>query len=285
VISVILCVRDAASTMQRQLDALAAQVCDVEWELVVVDNGSTDGTPLMAASMRDRVPNLRIVDASDKVGLAHSRNVGCRAAQGELLLFCDGDDEVESGWITAMAQAAEAADILGGALDRTRLNDPRWLTPDRRRTDALQAWPGFLAFPSGANCGMRAAVFGELGGFEESYLCGTEDTQFFWRAQLAGFTVRFVPAAVVHYRERGRLRDVARQFYGYGVQHPHLFRDFRDQGMPPSRWKQTLRVWAHLFIYAPRYWSSTPGRRAWVRLASRCAARVVGSLRWRVLYL
>jgi GT2 family glycosyltransferase len=271
--------------MQRQLDALAAQVCDVRWELVVVDNGSSDSTPLIAASMQDRVPNLRIVDASDKVGLAHSRNVGCCAARGELLLFCDGDDEVESGWITAMARAAETADILGGALDRTRLNDPRWLTPDRRRTDALL--PGFLALqkPIGANCGMRAAVFGELGGFDESYLHGCEDTQFFWRAQLAGFTVRFVPDAVVHYRERGRLRDVARQHYGYGAQHPHLFRDFRDHGMPPSRWKQALRVWAHLFVYAPRYWSSIRGRRAWVRLASRCAARVVGSLRWRVLYL
>jgi GT2 family glycosyltransferase len=269
--------------MQRQLDALAAQVCDVRWELVVVDNGSSDSTPLIAASMQDRVPNLRIVDASDKVGLAHSRNVGCCAARGELLLFCDGDDEVESGWITAMARAAETADILGGALDRTRLNDPRWLTPDRRRTDALR--PGFLAFPPGANCGMRAAVFGELGGFDESYLCGAEDTQFFWQAQLAGFTVRFVPDAVVHYRERGRLRDVARQYYGRGVEQPHLFRDFRDEGMPPSRSKQALRLWAHLFIYAPRYWSSTPGRREWVRLASRCAARIVGSLRWRVLYL
>jgi glycosyltransferase involved in cell wall biosynthesis len=284
-ITVVLCVRDAAATVQRQLDALAAQECGTSWELVVVDNGSTDTTPRIVARMCDRLPNLRVVDASDKVGLAHARNIGCHAARGDMLFFCDGDDEVDPGWIAAMARAAETADIVGGALDRTRLNDPGWLTPERRRTAGLQVWPGFLDFPSGANCGMRATVFHALGGFDESYAGGAEDTQLFWRAQLAGSTPLFVPDAVVHYRERGRLRDIARQFYGYGVQDPHLFRDFRDQGMPRSRWSQVVRSWAHLVVLAPRYWWTTSGRRQWVRSASRRAARIVGSVRWRVLYL
>lgn len=284
-VTVVLCLRDAAPTMQRQLDALAAQDYEPGWELIVVDNGSTDDTPRIAAAMRNRLPGLRIVDASDRVGLAHARNVGCRAARGDILLFCDGDDEVARGWISAMVRASRTADVLGGLLDRTRLTEPKWLTPERRRTQSLQPWPGFLAFPSGANCAIRASVFHALGGFDESYVRGTEDTHLFWRAQLAGYTARFVPDAVVHYRERRRLRDVARQHYGYGVQQPHLFRDFRREGMPPSRWKHGVRTWLHLVLYAPRYWRSTATRREWVRVAARHTGRIVGSVRWRVLYL
>lgn len=286
VVTVILCVRDAATTVRCQLEALASQECGgVAWELVVVDNGSTDGTLTIVAEMLPRLPNVRIEDASDKVGIAHARNVGCRAAAGDLLLFCDGDDEVAPGWIAAMVSAAGSADILGGALHRERLNRAEWLTYDRTRTTDLQIWTGFLSFASGANCGIRRSVFHALGGFDESYRRGAEDTNFSWRAQLEGWAARFVPDAVVHYRERTTLRGLTRQFYGYGAQDPHLFRDFRALGMPASRWRKGLKFWARLVVFAPRLLSTAAGRRQWVRWAGRGAGRVIGSIRWRALYL
>ena len=271
--------------MQHQLEALAAQDFDRPWELVVVDNGSTDDTMHIVHAMGDCVPSLHMVNASARVGLAHARNVGVGAAQGSTLLFCDADDEVAPGWLGVMVHALQSADVVGGALDRTRLSPPRGLTSERRHSTGLQVWPGFMSFPAGANCGMRVSVFQQLGGFDESYVGGAEDTHFFWRAQLAGFTTATAPDAVVYYRERHRLRDLARQHYRYGRQHPHLFRDFRTDGMLPSRWQQGLRAWLHVVLRAPWYWRSQASRREWVKLAARRAGRVVGSIRWRVLYL
>jgi GT2 family glycosyltransferase len=278
-------VRDAAATVQRQLEALAEQDFDRPWEVVVVDNGSTDETVHLVGAMADRVPALHIVDASARVGLAHARNAGGGAARGSALVFCDADDEVAPGWLGAMVHALESADVVGGALDRTRVSPPRGLTPEREYMPGLQPWPGFLSFPAGANCGMRAPVFQRLGGFDESYVGGAEDTHFFWLAQLAGYTAAAAPDAVVYYRERHRLRDLARQHYRYGKQHPHLFRDFRSDGMTPSRWQQGLRGWLHLVLRAPWYLRSRATRREWVKLVARRAGRVVGSVRWRVLYL
>ena len=257
----------------------------VSWELVVVDNGSTDDTLAIVNEMLPRMPSARTVDASDRAGVAHARNVGCRAARGETLLFCDGDDEVAPDWIAAMVLGAGTAAIFGGALHRERLNRKEWLADGRARTTDLQRWTGFLPFPSGANCGMKTSIFRALGGFDESYGRGAEDTEFFWRAQLAGHAARFVSDAVVHYRERETPRGLARQFYGYGFQHPHLFRDFRDQGMPESRWKQGLKFWARLVVVTPRLWSTASGRRQWIRWVGRGVGRVAGSVRWRTLYL
>jgi glycosyltransferase involved in cell wall biosynthesis len=283
--SVILCVRNSAATVGKQLQALARQECDgIAWELVVVDNNSTDATPKVVNEMLAAFPMAR-VETTDAIGLPHARNVGCEVARGALLLFCDGDDEVDEGWVAAMVRAAASADALGGALDRTRLNRPEWLVNRPARTADLEPWTGFLSYPGGANSAVRASVARALGGFDSSYVGGAEDVDFFWRAILAGYTVTFAPEAVVHYKERDTLRGLCQQFYRYGVQHPHLFRDFHDRGMPPSRWLHAVRLWAYLAVTAPKSWWSPAGRRQWVRLAARGAGRIAGSIRWRTLYL
>ena len=277
--------RNAGSTVGRQLEALARQECEIEWELVVVNNGSTDGTLAIVTDALPRLANARIADGSTKVGLAYARNVGCRGARGEVLLFCDADDEVDRHWVATMTQAVDDADFVGGTLHREQLNRREWLGDRGAASEDLIAWTGFLPYPSGASSGVRASVFRALGGFDESYVGGAEDTNFFWRAHLAGYVGCFAPAAIVHYRERSTLRSVAKQFYGYGAQHPHLYRDFRDQGMPSSRWRSGLKFWARLVIDAPRAWSSPAGRRQWVRWAARGVGRISGSVRYRTLYL
>jgi GT2 family glycosyltransferase len=284
-VSVIVAVLNAEGTIGEQLDALAAQTSSLSWELIVVDNGSTDATREIAGAARHRFAMLEIVDANERVGLAHARNAGIRSARGALLLFCDGDDRVAEGWVEAMARAAGSCEVLGGSLDRTLLNDDEWLTPDRRRSDGLQLWPGFLSFPSGANCGFRSSVFEAIGGFDETYVGGAEDVEFAWRAQLAGHRACFVPDAVVHYRERASAREIARQFFRYGIQDPHLYRDYARRGMPSSRLRAGLGAWLHLIAFAPRSLRTRAGRRQWLRSAAHRAGRIVGSTRAGTLYL
>ena len=159
------------------------------------------------------------------------------------------------------------------------------MRPGRELSSHLQVWPGFLPYANGANCGLRRSLFGELGGFDDSYTSGGDDVELFWRLQLAGYELCFVPDAVVSYRERASLSDLARQFYRYGLQDPHLARDFRRHGMPPSGPGRSVRSWGHLLLLAPWYWCDHLQRRQWVRSTARRVGRIVGSVRYRTLYL
>src|SRR5688500_9296124 len=97
--SVVVPVRDGAATIGEQLAALAQQDFPGSWEVVVADNGSRDGTADVVRSFRDRLPGLRLVDASARPGASHARNAGAAAATGEVLAFCDADDVVDPGWL------------------------------------------------------------------------------------------------------------------------------------------------------------------------------------------
>ncbi len=281
VVSVILPVRNAASTVRVQLEALASQECDIAWELLVADNGSTDDTISIVEEMLPRIANSQIVDASEKRGVSYARNVASHVAKGDLLLFCDGDDEVDPGWIAAMARAASQADILTGPHKRERVNPPGYRSIHRK---SLQLSHGFLPNAGAANCGIRTSVFRALGGFDETYFL-RQDIDLSWRAQLAGYEIGFVPDAVVHYRERTTLRGVFRQSYRYGVHDPHLFRDYRDHGMPAPKLKDGFRRWARLIIATPRFIVDPSIRRWWMRRAGRGLGRIIGSMRWKTLYL
>ena len=78
-LSVIIPARNEESLLPQQLDALAAQRADVAWELIVVDNGSTDGTAAVAANYAERIPGLKVVHEAAP-GLCHARDAGVRAA-------------------------------------------------------------------------------------------------------------------------------------------------------------------------------------------------------------
>jgi glycosyltransferase involved in cell wall biosynthesis len=283
VISVIVPVRDVAATLPAQLDALARQTYPGPWELLVVDNGSTDATVTIARDARARLPQLRVVDAGRVPGVSRARNAGIAAATGDFLVFADGDDLVADDWLARMADAAATCDFVAGVVDRARFTHGPGADPARARSSARIPFPGFLPFAMGANFGVRARVVAEVGAFDETYAGGGEDPDFSWRVQLAGHELCEADA-VTHYRERARLRDLARQFYRYGVSDPHLFREFRDRGMARPAGRAVARGWAHLVVRAPWYWSHPARRRQWVRSVARRVGRLAGSARYRVRY-
>ena len=87
VLSAIIPCLNAADTIGVQLDALSKQKWDKPWEVIVADNGSSDDTVKIVEYYQDRFQRLRIVDASDKKGPSHARNVGADASNAELLAF------------------------------------------------------------------------------------------------------------------------------------------------------------------------------------------------------
>jgi cellulose synthase/poly-beta-1,6-N-acetylglucosamine synthase-like glycosyltransferase len=284
VISVVIPVRDAAHVLPGQLAALAAQAVDEPWEVLIADNGSTDELADVVADWKDRLPGLRVVDASDRPGASHARNVGARAARGDRILFCDADDEVGAGWIRALGTALRDHVAVGGVQDHRRFNPPGRIRPGTGYTEELIRPHGFAPITVGSNCGFRAEVLAEVGGYDETFLVG-EDAELAYRLQERGYDLTFVPEAVCHYRERPTTWSLAKQRFIWGREDPHLYQRFARAGMPPSGFRRGLRAWAHLIVYGPRYWRTRSERTIWVRVAAVRIGRIAGSVRYRTVYL
>ncbi len=283
-ITVVIPVLNAAETLPAQLEALSEQTYGGKWELIIADNGSTDATADLARAWADRIPGLQVVDASDRKGQAHARNVGAAAARGDFIAFCDADDVATTGWLKGMAEAAQSWDVAAGTLDHDSLNEPMvrsWRSAQpREETPEDEA---FLPWAESANLGVRTSVFRELGGFNEDYPA-SEDVEFSWRVQLASYRLGFAPGAVVRYRHRMSLRPLMRQHYLYGVNSAKLYRDFRNRGMPKSPVRRALRVWGRVIAHLVVDLSSPDRRGIWLRKAAYRWGRLRGSIRYRVFY-
>ena len=281
--SVVIPALNAAETIGTQLDALARQDVGVAWEVIVVDNGSSDGTLDVCRSYAGRLPVLRTISCAVP-GTSAARNAGAAASSGDLLLFCDADDEVAPGWVTAMVAALETSDAVGGTIENDRLTgQPLPYLP--RHPDHLPVVAGFLPRAITANLGVRRRVFEDLGGFAAEYDYGGPDTEFCWRLQLASYRLTYAPDAVVHYRHRHTLRSVAVKAYRTGRSRGRLFRDYAARGMPRPRLAGVVLRWCRLVLTLPGAAVSPRLRWWWTEQAAGAAGRLAGSLRFRVLYL
>lgn len=285
-ISVVLPVLNGEDHIDDQLAALALQTYGGQWELVVADNGCTDRTLEIVGRWAPRIPRLTIADVRARRGLNCARNAGAAAARGDFLAFCDADDVVSRGWLEALARAATGADLVGGCLDFSALNEPliRAWRPDQRPMVALMRDHGWLAYPPGGNLGVWASVAREIG-WDERFVFGSSDHDFGWRAQLAGYQLSFAADAIVLQRYRRTIWATALQSYRYGRSDPKLWRAFSDRGMPKPDNRRALRRWRRLFTGLPGLWHSRGRRGRWIRDASFLIGRAVGSVRERVLCL
>ncbi len=233
-LSIIIPVRNGAADIGQQLGALAAQQHDASIEVVVVDNGSTDGTAEVVRSWMARLPSLRLVSAPQATNVSQVRNIGARAATGGYFFWIDADDIIQPGWVAAMAAAATRYPAVGGEVDESSLNQPevRGWRPARMTGEGLPRPFDLYPAPIGCNCGARRDVFEALGGFVDDWGFGGEEIDFFWRAQLKGYEVGYVPDAVVQYRFRTTIRGVWKQAVGYGRGNARLAATHRDLGIP-----------------------------------------------------
>jgi GT2 family glycosyltransferase len=281
-ISVVLPVRDGLPWLDAQLGALASQHCDEPWEVVVADNGSQDGSVALVGVWAQRCRAIRLVDASARPGAAAARNAGVRAAEGELLAFCDADDVVQPGWLDACVAALGHADVVAGTFDLTLLNDPVVDDPAvNEPAPAVTTQLGFLPAGLAANLAARREAFSTVGGFSEDLLVG-EDIDLCWRLQLQGFRFAIAPGAVVARRERGELGPLFRRALAYGRCGPLLYRRYRRRGAKRDL-TGAARSWLWLVVSVPRL-GHRAIRRQWVRALGVRLGRLVGSVTERVFF-
>jgi cellulose synthase/poly-beta-1,6-N-acetylglucosamine synthase-like glycosyltransferase len=291
-LSVVIACRNGAATLRETLEGLAAQAWDRPWEVVLADNGSTDGSVALFEGFARAHPRLacRVVDASARRGKSFALNVAIAAARAPAVAVCDADDVPGAGWLAAMGRALERHPIVACRIDFDRLNRG-WI---RRTRGELQreglerlAFLPALVHAGGGTMGLQRRLLEEIGGFDEGFAC-CEDTELGLRAQLAGHPIAFVPEAVMHVRARDDLGPIFRQSYAWGRYEMKLVSRYRGQGVDfAGGWRSYLGTWRRLLRHhlrkglRPR--PEAMPNAAWLRAgAGRLSGQLAGMLRHRV---
>jgi len=253
-LSVIIPCYNAADTLGVQLEALANQHWSKLWEVIVVDNRSTDSSRQIAERYKERLPNLCIVDASARQGQPFALNVGVEAATGEAVAFCDADDEVAPGWVAAMGEALSRHDFVACSIDSDKLNPP-WIAAARGRPqrNGLQksAYPPYLLHAGGGTLGVKRSLHALVGGFDES-LPYLHDTDFCFKLQLAGVPLHFVPDAVMYVRFHHTFRGAYSQSRRWAAYNVKVQKKYHEVGTESSlSWKYHARNWQSLLWRLP----------------------------------
>ena len=283
-LSVIVPCFNGEETIGDQLDSLASQHCNRLWEIIVSNNGSTDGTLTVLERYKKKLSNLRIVDSSDQKGAAHARNVGALAANGEAIAFCDADDVVGLNWVAEIGEALQKHDFVASRFDIEKLNDPwiRTIHGNRQKKElGIYQNPPFLRHAGGSGLGVKRALHEAVGGFDES-MGVLEDTDYCWRIQLLGTDLHFVPAAVVHVRFREKLGDIYRQAFSWGLGNVFIYKKYRLLGMPEYNWRSGVRVWKGILKQFPRI-RNKANLAAWMWKFAWRTGRLIGCFKYRVL--
>lgn len=276
-ISVVVPVLNGMPWLEHQLLALSTQQVPVEWEVMVADNRSVDGTRACVARWAERDPRIHLVDASAGRGAAAARNMGVRAARGSLLAFCDADDVVRPGWLASMSAALGDSDLVAGVFDFGALHGDANSLPAPAATRQL----GFLPFGLSANLAVRREVFDAIHGFAEELSPG-EDVDLCWRLQLAGYRFAVAADAVVEKRERVAGLPTFRAAWAYGRCGPQLYSRYRAEGMRRDL-RGAAKAWVWLAAALPGL-VKRPRRRQWVRTFAIRSGRLAGSAHLRVFF-
>lgn len=254
-LSVVIPCYNSASTIGELLGSLASQTWWRQWEVIVVDNRSDDGSMAVVEQYMGKVPGLRIVRADERRGKSYARNAGVTAAKGESIAFCDADDAVGVGWLQAMGMGLSRFDCVACRVDYTKFNEPHLAEQHsyHEQHHGLQkAWyPPFLEHAGGGTLGIRRALHEKIGGFDEAFTC-LQDTEYCFRVQLAGYRIHWVPEAVCHVRCRassGARFDQIRQWAFYNVL---LAKRYRRGAEQSEVWKRYVKDFGLLLELLPR---------------------------------
>jgi glycosyltransferase involved in cell wall biosynthesis len=284
-LSVVIPARNVEATLPEQLDALLAQEWAARWEIIVVDNESTDRTARIAAEYARQHPRVRVASASGGAGVNYVRACGIAAAHSDNIAFCDGDDIAGPHWVAAVGEALRSHAVVTGPLEVHRLN-PEWLARTRGSypQDRIRTYHGLFDLLAGGNFGIHRSVYEEVGGLREDIFGAVDDLEFALRLHQAGVTIHFAPDAVIHYRYRSEPRVLFRQGRFYGRGKPLISKLTKAAGMrAPSRiagWKS----WLLLVAWLPRL-STRPGRASWCWIAGSRLGQVEGCWVHRTLWL
>jgi len=285
-LSVIIPCLNAEATLGVQLEALAAQQWTEVWELIIADNGSTDKSVEIANKYKERFASFRVIDASGRKTASHPRNVGARVARFDKLAFCDADDEVAPGWVASIGDALDSYDVVHGQFRFDKFNE------SRQAELAANDWKGglfkgrFLPGGGTGNLGIQRWVHEAIGGFDEC-LPRFEDADYFWRLQLEGFELHYMPEAVVQVRfgrVNASLLSLYMRFKDGAASNYWHYKRYRNLGMlPPPSLHKSLISWLRIIKKGASFGLQSKEKRyVWLTHLAQNTGDLAGQLQGRL---
>lgn len=213
---------DRCKLLKACLDSLAAQR-HPSFEVVVVDNGSHDGSVEMIENICDTFPvPLHLIQNSSNLGFCAANNQGIAAAGGEFIALLNNDAEADPDWLASLEKVIRSSDDVGMAASKILV----WQEASSKDPSRIDK-AGHLIYPDGQNRGRgtgqidrgqfdrveevlwpdgcaamyRRAMLDEIGGFDEDFFAYADDAELGLRGRIAGWTCLYAPGAVVrHHR-------------------------------------------------------------------------------------
>jgi GT2 family glycosyltransferase len=283
-VSVVVCTYNGGGTLDQCLSSLEA-LNYPDYEVIVVDDGSTDDTLQILSRHR----GVRAIHQSNN-GLSHARNVGLRTATGTVVAYTDSDCFADADWLTHLVDQLErtGAAAVGG---------PNLSPEDGRLAACVGAAPGqpmhvlesdqVAEHIPGCNMAYRKQSLLAVAGFDPQYRKAGDDVDVCWRLQQQGQWITFAPSAFVWHHRRQTPRTYLRQQMGYGeaeallrFKHPDKYNgrgDGKWRGVLYGPAAQGLRLAAPiiyrgvfgtglfqcLYQPAPAHWAMWPSTLEW----------------------
>jgi len=218
-ISVIICTRNRLDKLRRCLAAFGKIKTEHQWELVVVDNGSTDSTAEYLASLPAHIAGATVRTVREPLpGLAIARNTGVGVSRGDIVAFTDDDCYVAPDYVDAMVRAFEDATIgfIGGRILLYDKNDlPITINESEEYSKILPRIFIGTGHVQGANMAFRRSTLERIGGFDEVFIGACEDTDTIARASWAGIAGAYDPRPTVFHHHGRRTKDQQRQIWAF----------------------------------------------------------------------
>lgn len=197
--------------LQECLASLQAQTY-ADWQVIVVDNGSTDGSVEWAAR---KFPQARLICNKTNLGFAAANNQAIRASDAPYIVTLNNDTRVDPRWLEALVTAADEHPDVGMCMSKmlfadrpqvinsTGINlDPAGIAWDRQGgepDDGRETQPVEILGPCAGAALYRRAMLDQIGLFDEDFFAFLEDVDLAWRARLAGWRCLYVPMARVYH--------------------------------------------------------------------------------------
>jgi glycosyltransferase involved in cell wall biosynthesis len=211
-ISVVICSFNGSQTIRDTLSGLL-KLDYPDFEVIVVNDGSTDSTPKIASEYPFRLINTQ------NLGLSNARNTGIEAATGEIIAFIDDDAYPDTHWLRFIALALHTGEYVGIGGPNLQVPEDGW------RSEAVANAPGpnpvlltdrVAEHIPGCNMSFRRQALKEIRGFDPVFRIAGDDVDLCWRLRERGGVIGYSHAAVVWHHRRNSFRKYWKQQEGYG---------------------------------------------------------------------
>jgi len=277
-VSILLINYNGWGDLSRCLPTVLADAVGHSYEIIVIDNCSTDDS---AQQIAQHFPQVRLIRNVTNSGFGGGNNLAAQSARGEFLAFLNADTLVEKDWLEELVKGIQSDPKVGMATSKVLLmsepdrinacgNDVHMtgltLCRGAGMTTNHYAEPAQVSATSGAAFVMRRDLFLAIRGFDETFFMYVEDTDLSLRIQLAGYTVRYIPTSMV-YHDYALTFGPLKTFYQERNRYLLLLKNFKLGtllALIPALLLAEVITWGYTLLYDRKRYANKLNAYIWI---------------------